>query len=431
MLSKMKKELAEGKTFLQFGFLQTLGQIISMLIPLVIAKLFSPEAFGRYSLSEMILFLFVSFAVTSTTTSFVVFANRERADLGKINKSFTFQISLLTAGLAVFLTGAAIFRNLLINFASISLKELIFICLAVLGMVLKEFTANLFLGLNMRLKYSLSHLLYGASGLLGIIIFQLTDKISLAAVFLNYFIAGAVVFAVFFRFLDWHSLFPLKYDKKYFLEMFHFTKWLTLTAMAAYFISWSDTLVLKFYVPLEQVGIYSIAYKLFKGCTLLVYIIPNYFIPFISENVNRPEKISFYLNSKRPKLFLLGTAFILLFFFLVPYLLDIVYEDKFQEAVPIVRLLLAAALFFFYTIFYGPIFYAFNRYRFSQIAVMIQAVTVLILDFILVPKFGMYGAAAATISSFALYSLLSEIYFQLKVKKLITPPAQPDEQLQT
>jgi hypothetical protein len=38
ILSKIKGELAEGGTFLQFGVLKTVGQTLGMFAPLVIAK---------------------------------------------------------------------------------------------------------------------------------------------------------------------------------------------------------------------------------------------------------------------------------------------------------------------------------------------------------------------------------------------------------
>jgi hypothetical protein len=60
MWEKLKKEFEQGKTLLGFSFLQVSGYVATMLIPLVVAKLFPKNPFGKYSLSEMIIFFFAT-----------------------------------------------------------------------------------------------------------------------------------------------------------------------------------------------------------------------------------------------------------------------------------------------------------------------------------------------------------------------------------
>ncbi len=42
ILNKIKREMAEGKTLLQFGFLRAVGQSLAMIEPLIVAKFFVP-----------------------------------------------------------------------------------------------------------------------------------------------------------------------------------------------------------------------------------------------------------------------------------------------------------------------------------------------------------------------------------------------------
>ena len=41
MLSRIREDLKQGKTLMQFGFLNGLGQAFGMIAPLVVAKFFS------------------------------------------------------------------------------------------------------------------------------------------------------------------------------------------------------------------------------------------------------------------------------------------------------------------------------------------------------------------------------------------------------
>ena len=124
MLRKIKQELAQGKTLLQFGFLQAFGRTAGMVIPLILAKFFSKDLFGRYSLTEMIIYFFVAFLITSTKAPFIVCANQERTSSGRINKAFTVQTVLLLASLFLFLAVSVIFRKPLTTFAKISTAQL-------------------------------------------------------------------------------------------------------------------------------------------------------------------------------------------------------------------------------------------------------------------------------------------------------------------
>jgi len=419
MWQKIRNELNQGKTFLQFGSLQTFSHVITNLTPLVAAKLFSKDLFGRYSLSETIIFFFVAFLITSTQNPFIVHANRERTGSGKINKSFTAQTILLLIGVLVSLATGIIFRKPLMIFARISSTELIFLSLGFLGITFKDFIGNLFMALNERIKRTLFDVTFGCTALLCIFIFHLINWVNLKSFFLAYFISSILVFFIFVRTINFKLLLPFEFDKRRFTEMFHFTKWLTLGAGSAYLIHWGNNFILRYFVPLEEIGVYALAYKFFKGFGLLVYIIPTYFLPFISKNINNSEKIRAYLSTKRPKIFLLGITALIILFLIIPYFLALIYQDKFAGSVLILRILLVPLALLLYKELYAPIFSALKKYKFPQIAIIIHAALNLALNIILVPRFGIQGAATATAFSYLPLALSYKLYFRLKIKRLL------------
>lgn len=217
MLRKIKQELAQGKTLLQFGFLQAFGRTVAMLTPLVVAKFFSKDLFGRYSLSEMIIYFFVAFSVTSTKAVFVVCANQERTTTGKINKSFTVQTIFLLTSLLLFLAVGVIFEKPLTTFAQISTMQLLFVGLGFLGVAFKDFIGNLFMALNERIKYAFVELTFGLVAISLILVFHLTNWLNLKSIFLTYLISTIVVSLVFIRAIDVKLLLPLDFDKRRFV----------------------------------------------------------------------------------------------------------------------------------------------------------------------------------------------------------------------
>jgi O-antigen/teichoic acid export membrane protein len=416
---KIKQEFKQGKTLLQFGFLKAVGQAMGMIMPLVIAKFFSPELFGSYSLAKMVVFFFTSLLIASAQAPFIVFANQERVKTGRISKSFTVQCTFLLVSLFAFLFINLIFNKAIIAFAQISLVDLVFISLAFLGLAGKAFVANLFMALGERIKNAVVELVFGGSTLAMVLILSLTGNINLMTVFLVYFVSAVLVVVLFLKTIDFGLLLPFDFDQKYLKEMFNFAKWVVFGATAVYFINWGDNLVLRLFVPMGDIGEYNLGYQFFKGVVMLTFIINAYFLPFISENIKDSAKMRDYLFNKRPKIFVLGLAAIGLLFVIAPYFFSFVYGDTYLNSASVLRILLLGAVLILYNTFYIPILNALKKYKFTQIVIILQVLLNLLLDFLLIPLMGLFGAAVATVSAYFCWVVTIEVYFRVKLKKLL------------
>jgi O-antigen/teichoic acid export membrane protein len=424
MWTKLKFEFTQAKTLLGFAMLQTLGQAASMAVPLVIAWLFSKDMWGRYSLCEPIIFFFSALLILSAKTPFIIFANQERNKTGSIRKTFSIQCIFLVSSILIFLAVVVIFKRPIAAFAQIGVAELFYISLAFFAIVIKDFTGNLFMALNQRTRNAFIELTFGLSTLAFMVLFYLVNWTNLKSVFLSYFLASLVILVVSIVSINFKILLPLVFDRSHFSEMLNFTLWMMAGAVSMYIINWAGTFVLRYSVTIEEVGIYNLAYKFFKGFMVLIYIIPFYFLPHISENIGNAEKINAYLFSKRPRILLLGLVCFALAWVLMPYVLNLLYSDKFNDAVPVIRILIIGCLLFLYTAMYGPIFGALKIYKFQQIASITQVIITVILNFLLIPRFGLAGAATATVLSFFYLAIAIEGYYRWKLKKLLVQSQQ-------
>ena len=416
MLQKVKQEIIRGKTLLQFGFLSGMGQALTMLVPLIAAKFFSEELFGSYSLAKMLIFFFITLLIAASHSPFVVFANQEKTQTGKINKSFSVQCTFLFFSLAVFPLLCLAFSGAIKWFAAISAVDILYIVLGYTGLSLKLFLGTLFMGLGQKTKSALVELVFGVSSVLFIIVFWMMDRINLRSVLLIYLLSAIAVIIVSIFMLDIKLLLPIQFDRKHFLEMFHSTKWLIFGAFSVYLVNSGDNFVLRFFVPLDKIGVYNFAYQFFKGILSLVFILSNYFLPFISENIENTEKMRAFYYKKRPKIFILVFAAIAVVFAFGPYLINRIYQNSYQGWVAVFRILLAGSVFVLYFALQCPILNALKKYRFISMLVIVQVIINIGLDVILVWRIGIIGSAIATAFACLCSTVIVEIYFRRNLK---------------
>ncbi|MCK4753321.1 MAG: polysaccharide biosynthesis C-terminal domain-containing protein [Planctomycetes bacterium] len=389
-----------------------------MVTPLVVAKFFAPELFGSYSLAKMIAFFFATLLIDSSQTPFVVFANRERQETGKINKAFSVQCVFLALGFCVFAVFTLSLSKYITAFAKISYVDLVFVSLGFVGIALKTFLCNLFMALGQRIKNSLAELVFGFSSLVLIFLFYFIGQVNLRMVFLIYPLSAIVLAVVFFRTVDFKQLFPFYLERQYFNKTFNFTKWVFLGVTAVYFINWGDNLVLRYFVSMEDIGVYNLGYQFFKGTMILFATLGAYFLPFISQHINDPKKIREYLYHKRPMILFAGAIVIAIGFLLTPKILGMIYGETYIESAAVLRVLLIGTLIYLYNVFYNPIMNALEKYKFIHLTNVVQVLLNVILNIVLIPIYGMIGAAVATVIAYACKAIMFEIYFRLKIKKL-------------
>lgn len=419
MLQKIEQELEQGKTLLTFILLQGVGQALGMIAPLVIAKSFSPELFGSYSLAKMIVFFFSTLLIASSQAPFIVFASRERMQSGKINKAFSVQCLFLLSSFCVFAGTVLVFNGHITTFAKISRGDLFFVLLAFVGLATKSFLSNLFMAMGHRIKNSFAELVFGGLTFFFVLVLCMTHTINLRAVFLIYFISAIIVVLVFIKTIDFDQLFPLVVDSRCLKGMFSFARWTMLGATAVYFINWGDNLVLRFYVSMEEVGTYNFAYQIFKGVLTLAFTVYAYFLPFVSQHIANAAKIKDFLSNKRPKIFLLGFLVIGVIFVFAPRIIKAVFGDAYSGSCTILRILLVGSVAKLYTSFYYLLLQSLKKYKVAQTVNFLQVLVNLLLDLVLVPIMGLLGAAVATVVAYLFRAVVFEVYFIVKARRLL------------
>jgi O-antigen/teichoic acid export membrane protein len=412
-MSKKFVALVRGHSkLIHFAGLKTIGDAFIFLFPILIAKFVAPDVYGAYSLGMMIVFFATTLLLGSSMTPFVISANTEMKEHNSISRSFTNQLIFFFVSLLLIGVLFLIFSGLIADFIHMDKTLLFFLYLAFAGISIKSIIGNYFLGLDKKTEHVKMGIIYGVF----MVVFLFVLGFELRNIFLNYFISSVLIFLVSIRKIDFKGIFPLKFDKEMFLEHWTFTKWQMFGLTAVYFINWGDSIIINVFLTLADVGVYNLAYQVFKGIISLLYIVNTFYLPEITRNIKDKEFLSKYLFKTRVQLVSVLGFGTLIGIALSPFLLGFFGED-YNEAGVILQVLLVGVVFKFWSIFYNPLYNVLKRYRYLQMMNIVQIVLNIALGIALVLVWGLIGVAVATTMSYLMRLIVDEIYFHKKVKK--------------
>lgn len=416
-MHKIISQLKQGKKFLSFMGFKTLAQVLIFIIPLIVAKFLSPDLFGSFSLFKMLLFFGSTLFIGPILTPFNIESNKEYAQTKKANTTFTSALIYTLCSLAVFLTVFALFGKELIQFTGLNYEEYKWVFIfAFLGLFTKNFFGAFFMGQDNKKAHVLVEVMYGIGLLVYLFIILQVGLFNLYNILWAYAVAAVLVIIISVPLINYDRIFPLKFSRKNLKTLTHFAGWVMLGYTSSYFINWGDNLVLKYFVSLEEIGVYNLAYQFFKGFIMVSLMINTYFTPFVSQNIGNKEKLRNYYYNKRPKILLFAVIALFLASILIYNLINLLYIE-YIESILIVNLLSLGALCAFYYSFLIPIFNSSGFYKVTQLLLIFQILINLVLDIFLIPLLGILGAAIATTVAYFIFTVLYVVYFRAKIIK--------------
>jgi O-antigen/teichoic acid export membrane protein len=178
----------------------------------------------------------------------------------------------------------------------------------------------------------------------------------------------------------------------------------------------ADKLLVGYFLMDKDVGIYAIALAIANGLLMIPGAMSTITYPAISEynGKRQHEAIETLINkSMKYSLVILSTLGILIIFFSKDIIL-LLLKPEFLPAVPPLTILIFGMIFFGSV---GSVGYAFSAVGRPDIAwkiALVSLVVGLILDILLIPRFGIFGAAVGTTAA-----LLTHLILTIKLFKKI------------
>ena len=161
-------------------------------------------------------------------------------------------------------------------------------------------------------------------------------------------------------------------------------------------ISWSDTLMLGYFLPEDQVGMYRIVFKIATLITFAQFALNTVVAPMVSAMSEEREKLHELAHKVAQLNLVTAGPIFLAIVFLGPILISLFGVAHANEAYPWLILLAIGQLT---NAFAGPVLNILNMTGYEKSAqntMLVIAVLNIVFNYLLIPSYGPFGAAVAT-----------------------------------
>jgi O-antigen/teichoic acid export membrane protein len=399
--------LSPKQTVLKNAFWLYFSEIISkgsrLLVFIYIIRVLGPKNFGvfEYFLSFVgIFFLFADFG----TSNIFIRDYQQKEDKEKQTDIFftlkiilTFIFSLLALG-GYFLSKK--FDGFLFYFSFVLFYFL---------MALEGFFENFFIAIEKTEKKFLFNTLMSLS-LFIFIILGLKFFKNISVVILSYILSTilGIVSAYFLTLAETKIklLFDLQLTKYYLYNGLP----LVLFGLLGYIFFTTDKIILAHLRPIEEVGYYSLVSRILWVLSIIPSIFNTALYPYLAKKTGKNETIiKFLFKNILLASILMGLIISSLVFILAPIFIPVFFGSNYIPSIEILQLFIWIMVLLFPTNFLDYFLITHHRQWLDFWITLIPAILNVILNFILIPFYGVYGAVYSSISAQALNFILTFI----------------------
>ena len=206
------------------------------------------------------------------------------------------------------------------------------------------------------------------------------------------------------------------YEKK---KLLNFSWPLLLVQFFGVSMLWLDTIILSFFKSSQEVGIFSAAQRTALLVSIIKTSFDGIFAPVISDIYNRGEirKLSRYFQTVTKWIFTFSFPLFLLVVFFANSILSL-FGPEFTQGTYSLFILSSAWIIYAAVGSVGQIIVMSGRQKIHLINIVCVLSLNLILNLLLIPKYGITGAALATFAAISLMGLveLVQVYLFLKIQ---------------
>lgn len=388
-----------------FSFLSISSRLIANVVVFwIIARVYGPELFGQFAFAQTLATIFILFADFGFD---ILLTNEIARDRDKAKIFFQQFFSLKLIFSLVALIGMWIFA--LVNEISFNSKVLIFIfSFYMIFTVLTNFMFALYKGFE-RLEYEAKVSMFTNIGLLIITLFLVLFKSNVILLAIAFVVTRLFGFIISLK----YSYSVLKnISFKFFYGDFSKIKGKILVygfhLVFSYLFFQLDTILLALLKGNYEVGIYQAVFKLILVPLVIPDIFINTLMPVLARmNVQNPEyweKIGELMN----KLLLIIILPISIILFSFPeQIINFIYgSNKYLEAIPILRIFSVILFVRFNLETYALMLTTSDRQKIRLYGVLATTIINFVLNYFMIKKYGILGAAFVSLSTNALLGLI-------------------------
>jgi O-antigen/teichoic acid export membrane protein len=379
-----------------------LGTILSTLFSfsfnIIAGRVLGPDGYGGFTLvCSIAMFLYIPMIFGLPVAMIKYCAESSDHSQQRRIISTTFSIVICLTIISVIIYG--IFQNQLAIIFSVDQEIIILSVLFAVLFVFYTLAISSLRGLHRMREYAIFQPIYGITLLSALLFFiYIQFYSSKAMIYATYFAYGVIGSIIVLRFLKAHLTFTI--DRSWFSTLWKYSSLAVIGALSFTLYTNIDRIMINYYMDVESVGIYGVYYYAsFTLLTLVSGIFTTVFFPTASKS-NDKRSVYRKLNKIVPYMLMLGLPLALVGEYVILRLFGEGYPMK-------LTLMLAFAFAAILVTWYGIYAWFFNSEgiegsKLTVSGTLIIAIANIILNFILIPQIGLYGAIGATTFAFSL-----------------------------
>lgn len=218
-----------------------------------------------------------------------------------------------------------------------------------------------------------------------------------------------------------------RFDKSYGRQLLKDAWPLLVSSFVVYIYMETDIIIIKYLLGSEAVGFYAVAARITTICYLGGTIICNSLFPAILQAKSRDEEMFRDRFTKLLRLLVLLSAAICAVVFIgAPFTIIWLFGESYAQAIPSLQVLILSIIFVYLGVAGSQWYIAHNMQKVLLTRTALGAAVNIILNVLLIPVYGILGAAVATLVAQVTASFLGNLLsartrelFRLQLKALI------------
>lgn len=398
------------KYFLFFILLKIFVMFLSLSANVLIVRKLTVNDYGIFTIAFMFISLITTFGFSWSSSSIIYFGSREKLKKGNLNQTFWARNVLILISIFITTVSFIIFRNSINTYIGIDVSYLILLWLYI--SVSEDYFAYYFLAIKKQIIANLLSITSKSIYLILLLIFSFDIKM---VIVLNIVSHSSIFFFIFL--MDKKDISKIDFNIDWFKKILNFSLWQLFGYSGLYLINFGDTILIKHFMTIEDVGVYNAAYKLFNAIASFSYVISSFFAGNVSQYFENKdnEKIKHFFYHDRIIIVILSAIVHLLFVLLSRPLIILLYGRDYINSIKIFQILMIGSIFMFLSVFYTLYYNTNYKHKIQQSINILRAVLNVLLDIIFIRYFGLVGPAIATVLSIIITFLISAFYCEKKI----------------
>ncbi len=395
-----------------------LAQFLSMPLSIfyisILTRILGPEKYGNLTIFIATAQLFICIFTNWTRDSIIRFGSEvftKGKNFGEIIGS-QFIISISSFIFAFIILFAL--KNYLQKLLQLGENSFLWVSIYLIAYSFSDFTIKFIQARHLLSSYAVALLSRHVIllSLFGVMLGALKYLPSVPNIIIIEIISYLLIFGIFSTIAFSYKRFFLdvSYSKKKIIEILNYSWPVMIMVLLGYITMWADTWMIKYFLDLKNVGEYEAANRLIQMILNIIMPLSIVGFPIVVSlrSIGSNSIINIFATKIVAQLCFLWSLMIIFLIFSSKIMIHLIFGENFVSSVIVFQVLLIGISFQILPVLYTIILQAYDRTRRMALIATVLVTVNILLDIILIPRYGIVGAAMSKTCTLIVCAILYE-----------------------